>query len=106
MLINFKKRLYDSMKKDIMSNMKKTKINLGSGIGKRPDSIDSEKEFASNLIEVWNTIKEFGIDPLDLKAVNPTLKELYEIHSAIKAYRISVRYLKLLKGKMGGKSIG
>ena len=86
--------------------MRKIEINLGKGVGKGLHLLSYEKEFTSNLIDVWKTIEEFGIDPLDLKAVDPSQRELYEIYAAIKAYRISIRYLKILKGKMGGKSIG
>ncbi len=97
-----KNKLYGLWKKEHIriTKMSKTNINLGTGVGKESNSIDSEKNFASNLGEVWETIKEFGIDPLELKAVKPTMKDLYEIYSAIKAYRISIRYLKMLKGRM------
>lgn len=86
--------------------MDNIKINLGKGVGKGTHNLAYEKEFTSNLINVWKTIEDFGIDPSDLKAVDPSQKDLYEIYAAIKAYRISIRYLKMLKSKMGGKSIG
>ncbi len=45
---------------------------------------------------IWETIQDFGITRSDLKKLNPSYKELHEVYSAIKAYRLSVKYLKQL----------
>lgn len=75
-----------------------THISLGKGIGKQLSSILIDEEGVS-LENIWETITDFGINREDLKRLQPTYKELFEIYSAIKAYRISVKYLKDLKGK-------
>lgn len=78
--------------------MMSTSISLGKGIGKQLSSILIDEEGVS-LENIWDTITDFGINRDDLKKLQPTYKELFEIYSAIKAYRISVRYLKELKNK-------
>jgi len=75
-----------------------TSISLGKGIGRHLSSILVDGEGVS-LENIWQTITDFGIDREDLKRLSPTYKELFEIYSAIKAYRISVKYLKDLKNK-------
>ncbi|HEX9845796.1 MAG TPA: hypothetical protein VGA92_04955 [Candidatus Nitrosotenuis sp.] len=75
-----------------------TSISLGKGIGKQLSSILIDEEGVS-LENIWETIADFGINRDDLKKLQPTYKELFEIYSAIKAYRISVKYLKELKNK-------
>lgn len=75
-----------------------TSISLGKGIGKQLSSILIDEEGVS-LENIWDTITDFGINRDDLKKLQPTYKELFEIYSAIKAYRISVKYLKELKNK-------
>jgi hypothetical protein len=81
-----------------MAGMMSTHISLGKGIGKQLSSILIDEEGVS-LENIWETITDFGINREDLKRLQPTYKELFEIYSAIKAYRISVKYLKDLKGK-------
>jgi hypothetical protein len=81
-----------------MSGMMSTSISLGKGIGKQLSSILIDEEGVS-LENIWDTITDFGINRDDLKKLQPTYKELFEIYSAIKAYRISVKYLKELKNK-------
>ena len=80
------------------SAMMSTSISLGKGIGKQLSSILIDEEGVS-LENIWETITDFGINRDDLKKLQPTYKELFEIYSAIKAYRISVKYLKELKNK-------
>jgi hypothetical protein len=76
-----------------------TYISLGKGIGKYLSSILVDEEGVS-LENIWQTITDFGINRDDLKKIDPTYKELFEIYSAIRAYRISVKYLKDLKTKI------
>jgi len=78
--------------------MMSTSISLGKGIGKHLASIMVDEEGIS-LENIWQTITDFGINRDDLKKMDPTYKELFEIYSAIRAYRISVKYLKDLKNK-------
>ncbi|MEM4252684.1 MAG: hypothetical protein QXE84_04070 [Candidatus Nitrosotenuis sp.] len=75
-----------------------TSISLGKGIGKHLSSILVDEDGVS-LENIWQTITDFGINREDLKKLNPTYQELFEIYSAIRAYRISVKYLKELKNK-------
>lgn len=89
---------------DRINKMSKKTINLGSGTGKRLDHIITENEIAAHPDDVWETIEEFGIPKEDMKALLPTFSEIFEVYSAIKAYRVSVRYLKILKDRMGGRS--
>ncbi|MBM3903881.1 MAG: hypothetical protein FJ357_01875 [Thaumarchaeota archaeon] len=79
--------------------MMSTCISLGKGIGKYLSSILVDEEGVS-LENIWQTITDFGINREDLKKIDPTYKELFEIYSAIRAYRISVKYLKDLKTKL------
>lgn len=79
--------------------MMSTSISLGKGIGKYLSSILIDEEGVS-LENIWQTITDFGINREDLKKLQPTYKELFEIYSAIRAYRISVKYLKELKNKL------
>ncbi|NDB33462.1 MAG: hypothetical protein EB150_06860 [Nitrososphaeria archaeon] len=76
-----------------------TRISLGKGIGKHLSSILVDEEGVS-LENIWQTITDFGIDRDDLKRLSPTYKELFEIYSAIRAYRVSVKYLKNLKTRL------
>jgi hypothetical protein len=82
-----------------MAGMMSTHISLGKGIGKYLSSILVDEEGVS-LENIWQTITDFGINRDDLKKIDPTYKELFEIYSAIRAYRISVKYLKDLKTKL------
>lgn len=79
--------------------MMSTRIGLGKGIGKHLSSILVDEEGVP-LENIWNTITDFGIDRDDLKRLSPTYKELFEIYSAIRAYRVSVKYLKDLKTRL------
>ncbi|NDB92766.1 MAG: hypothetical protein EB154_03945 [Nitrosopumilaceae archaeon] len=76
-----------------------TCVSLGKGIGKHLSSILVDEEGVS-LENIWQTITDFGIDRDDLKRLSPTYKELFEIYSAIRAYRVSVKYLKNLKTRL------
>ncbi len=99
-----KDKLYGLWKKEAkrIGALHEEVINLGSGTGKRLDHIITENEIAAHPDDVWETIEEFGIPKEDMKALLPTFSEIFEVYSAIKAYRVSVRYLKLLKDRMGG----
>ena len=79
--------------------MMSTRISLGKGIGKHLSSILVDEEGVS-LENIWQTITDFGIDRDGLKRLSPTYKELFEIYSAIRAYRVSVKYLKNLKTRL------
>ncbi len=78
--------------------MFETRVNLGRGILKNLSSIHVD-ENGVPVESIWETIEDFGIRKEDLKKIEPSYKELFEIYSAIRAYRISVRYLKELKRK-------
>lgn len=82
-----------------MPGMMSMNISLGKGIGRHLSSILVDEDGVS-LENIWQTITDFGINRDDLKKINPTYKELFEIYSAIRAYRISVKYLKELKTKL------
>lgn len=71
---------------------------MGRGILKNLSSIHVD-ENGVPVESIWETIEDFGIRKEDLKKIDPSYKELFEIYSAIRAYRISVRYLKELKRK-------
>jgi len=76
--------------------MLEKRVNLGIGIARNLASILID-ERGVPIENIWNTIEDFGIKRDELKNLEPTYKELYEIYSAIRAYRVSVRYLKELK---------
>lgn len=78
--------------------MRTISVCLGRGIIKNLSSILVDDEGVS-LENIWETIEDFGINRGDLKRLGPTYKDLYEIYSAIRAYRVSVKYLKELKNK-------
>ena len=71
---------------------------MGRGILKNLSSILIDEKGVP-IENIWETIEEFGIKRDDLKEIDPSYKELFEIYSAIRAYRVSVRYLKELKTK-------
>jgi len=77
-------------------SMFETRVNLGNGIIKNLSSILIDEQGVP-IENIWDTIEEFGIQRGDLKRLDPSYKELFEIYSAIRAYRVSVRYLKQLK---------
>ncbi len=78
--------------------MFETRVNLGKGIVKSLSSILIDEQGVP-IENIWNTIEDFGIKREDLKTMNPSYKELFEIYSAIRAYRVSIRYLKELKNR-------
>jgi hypothetical protein len=79
-----------------MDIMFETRVNLGIGIIKNLSSILVDEQGVP-MENIWGTIEEFGIRRDELKRLDPSYKELFEIYSAIRAYRVSVRYLKELK---------
>ncbi len=78
--------------------MFETRVNLGKGIVKSLSSILIDEQGVP-IENIWNTIEDFGIRREELKRMNPSYKELFEIYSAIRAYRVSIRYLKELKNR-------
>ena len=78
--------------------MFETRVSLGRGILKNLSSILIDEQGVP-IENIWETIEDFGIKRDELKKIDPTYKELFEIYSAIRAYRESVRYLKELKNK-------
>ncbi|KAF6242850.1 hypothetical protein C6988_06645 [Nitrosopumilus sp. b1] len=78
--------------------MFETRVSLGRGILKNLSSILIDEQGVP-IENIWETIEDFGIKRDELKKIDPTYKELFEIYSAIRAYRVSVRYLKELKNK-------
>jgi len=92
-----KKQLFDLWKKEsvriekINGGWERRKISLGQCMikiqGKVPVSV---------LID---TIEEFGIPKEKLKEYDLNYDQIFEIYEAIKAYRLSVRFLKDLKMK-------
>ncbi len=78
--------------------MFETRVSMGRGILKNLSSILIDEQGVP-IENIWETIEEFGIKRDDLKEIDPSYKELFEIYSAIRAYRVSVRYLKELKTK-------
>lgn len=71
---------------------------MGKGIVKSLSSILIDEQGVP-IENIWNTIEDFGIKREELKRMNPSYKELFEIYSAIRAYRVSIRYLKELKNR-------
>ena len=86
----------DISKSVVCTIMFETRVNLGNGIIKNLSSILVDEQGVP-LENIWGTIEEFGIKRDELKKLDPSYKELFEIYSAIRAYRVSVRYLKQLK---------
>jgi hypothetical protein len=78
--------------------MFETRVSMGRGILKNLSSILIDEQGVP-VENIWETIEDFGIKRDDLKQIDPSYKELFEIYSAIRAYRVSVRYLKELKTK-------
>ena len=71
---------------------------MGKGIVKSLSSILIDEQGVP-IENIWNTIEDYGIKREELKRMNPSYKELFEIYSAIRAYRVSIRYLKELKNR-------
>ena len=78
--------------------MFETRVHLGVGIVKNLSSILVDEDGVP-LENMWDTIEDFGIKRDELKKLGPSYKELFEIYSAIRAYRVSVRFLKELKNR-------
>jgi hypothetical protein len=78
--------------------MLEKRVNLGIGIARNLASILID-ERGVPIENIWDTIEDFGIKRDELRILEPSYKELYEIYSAIRAYRVSVRYLKELKNR-------
>ncbi len=78
--------------------MDEKRVNLGIGIVRNLASILIDEKGVP-IENIWDTIEDFGIQRNELRKLDPTYKELYEIYSAIRAYRVSVRYLKELKNR-------
>ncbi len=76
--------------------MEGKRVNLGMGIARYLASIPID-ENGFPVENIWDTIEDFGIKRNELRELDPSYKELCEIYSAIRAYRVSVRYLKELK---------
>lgn len=95
-LVNSSKFRARYMKSGSIDIMFETRVNLGCGIIKNLSSILIDEQGVP-IENIWDTIEEFGIRREELKKLDPTYKELFEIYSAIRAYRVSVRYLKQLK---------
>lgn len=92
-----KKKLFELWKKEairiekINDGWERRKVNLGKGVIK-----------IQGIVPVHNiiaTIEGFGISLDKLKEYNLNYDQLFEIYEAIKAYRLSVRFLKDLKTK-------
>ena len=90
--------MVDISKCFILIDMFETRVNMGIGIVKNLSSILVDDQGVP-IENIWNTIEEFGIKRDELKKLDPSYKELYEIYSAIRAYRVSVRFLKQLKNR-------
>ena len=78
--------------------MYEKRVNLGIGIARNLASILIDEKGVP-IENIWDTIEDFGIKRNELRKLDPSYKELYEIYSAIRAYRVSVRYLKELKNR-------
>ena len=78
--------------------MLEKRVNLGIGIARNLASILID-ERGVPIENIWDTIEDFGIKRDELRSLDPSYKELYEIYSAIRAYRVSVRYQKELKNR-------
>jgi hypothetical protein len=78
--------------------MEEKEVSLGIGIVRNLAFILIDDK-AVPIENIWDTIEDFGIKRNQLK-LDPPYKELYEIYSAIRAYRESVRYLKELNNRV------
>ena len=78
--------------------MLEKRVNLGIGIARNLASILID-ERGVPIENIWDTIEDFGIKRDELRSLDPSYKELYEIYSAIRAYRVSVRYLQESKNR-------
>ena len=76
--------------------MEEKEVNLGIGIARNLASILINEEEVP-IENIWDTIEDFGIKRNELRKLDLSYKELYEIYSTITAYRVSVRYLKQLR---------
>ncbi len=78
--------------------MEEIVVNLGIGIARNLESILINEEEVP-IENIWDTIEDFGIKRNELRKLDLSYKELYEIYSTITAYRVSVRYLKQLENR-------
>ena len=78
--------------------MEEKEVNLGIGIARNLASILINEEEVP-IENIWDTIEDFGIKRNELRKLDLSYKELYEIYSTIRAYRVSVRYLKQLENR-------
>ena len=78
--------------------MEEIVVNLGIGIARNLASIPINEEEVP-IENIWDTIEDFGIKRNELRKLDLSYKELYEIYSTITAYRVSVRYLKQLENR-------
>ena len=92
-----KQKLYNLWKKEairiekINGGWERRRINLGKGVIKIQGIVPY-----NDMIE---NIDSFGIPKAKLDEYNLNYDQVFEIHEAIKAYRLSVRFLKDLKMK-------
>jgi len=92
-----KKKLFKVWEKEIIrieplnGGWERRRINLGKGTIKIQGILP--------LYDMIKTIEDFGIPNTKLKEHNLSYDEIFEVYEAIKAYRLSVRFLKDLKMK-------
>jgi len=92
-----KKKLFELWKKEVIrieplnGGWERRRINLGKGVMKI--------QGITPVYDMIATIEEFGIPNAKLKEHNLGYDEIFEVYEAIKAYRLSVRFLKDLKMK-------
>jgi len=92
-----KKQLFDLWKKEsiriekINGGWERRKVYLGKGTMKI--------QGIAPVYDMIATIEDFGIPNAKLKEHNLSYDQIFEVYEAIKAYRLSVRFLKDLKIK-------
>jgi hypothetical protein len=72
-------------------------IGLGTGIVEYVSLSFADQPIP--LEGMLQSIADFGISVDDVKKLEPTCKELFELYSAVKAYRVTVTYLRKHKTK-------
>lgn len=97
-----KKKLYEVWKKEavriehINGGWERRKVMLGNC----PIKIQGIKP----IYEMIATIEDFGIPKANLDKLDMNYDQIFETYEAIRAYRVSVRFLKDLKMKLGGNN--
>jgi len=92
-----KKKLFELWKKEairiekINQGWERRKVSLGQGVIKIQGTLP--------VYDMIKAIEDFGIPSEKLKEYNLNYDQINEIYDAIKAYRISVKFLKDLKTK-------